>query len=722
MVSTPTTRLRLEKQSLGSNLNVWGDTKLNDCLERVDEAIGGVQAITISGTATTLTSTNYATDQARKAALVLTGSLSANSTITVPNVEKLYLVVNNTTQGAYSLTIKTAAGSGYALRGGPQWVFCDATDVYRATGRLDQLPAPTAAVDLNSQKITGLGTPTVSTDAATKAYADAGDTTTLAATAASATAAASSATAASGSATSAANSATNSATSATASATSATNSATSATAAAASATAAAGSATAAAASAASISGGPVASVNGATGIVTITAAGLGAAAIASPTFTGTPAAPTASALTSTTQLATTAFVTTANALKADLASPTLTGTPLAPTASAATSTTQIATTAFVTTADALKADLASPTFTGTVTASGGTVSLTNATSNFVLFPAAGIGAPTLTSRSAGTRIVCGPLLSGSLVDYAIGVESSNFWLSVPSSSQNFRYYAATTVISSLSGAGVWTANRYVSDVATGTSPLTVTSTTVCTNLNADTVDGVHAASFATLTGSETLTNKTLTSPTVNGGTAGALTSFGVRSTGAAFDLKLASAEAITGNRTLTVALGDVNRTLTLGGTLTTGGSLTTAGNFVTAGAFTTTLTSTATTSVTLPVSGTLASLSLVNVFTAAVRGSIVALTDAATVAVDAALGNYFSVTLGGNRTLGNPSNLVAGQGGSIIITQDGTGSRTLAYSSNWKFAGGTAPVLTTTAAAVDRLDYLVVSSSLIHAALTKDIK
>jgi hypothetical protein len=88
MVSTPTTRLRLEKQSLGSNLNVWGDTKLNDALDRVDEAIGGVQAITISGAATTLTSTNYATDQARKAALVLTGTLSANSTITVPHADR----------------------------------------------------------------------------------------------------------------------------------------------------------------------------------------------------------------------------------------------------------------------------------------------------------------------------------------------------------------------------------------------------------------------------------------------------------------------------------------------------------------------------------------------------------------------------------------------------------------------------------------------------------
>ncbi len=57
--------------------------------------------------------------------------------------------------------------------------------------------------------------------------------------------------------------------------------------------------------------------------------------------------------------------------------------------------------------------------------------------------------------------------------------------------------------------------------------------------------------------------------------------------------------------------------------------------------------------------------------------AIDALTDASTIAVDMSVGNNFSVTLGGNRTLGNPTNLTAGQSGVIFITQDGTGSRTL---------------------------------------------
>jgi hypothetical protein len=109
-------------------------------------------------------------------------------------------------------------------------------------------------------------------------------------------------------------------------------------------------------------------------------------------------------------------------------------------------------------------------------------------------------------------------------------------------------------------------------------------------------------------------------------------------------------------------------------------------------------------------------------FTAAQRGAVVALTDASSIATDMALGNNFSVTLGGNRTLANPTNLTAGQHGSIVITQDGTGSRTLAYGSYWKFPNGTAPTLTTTASAVDVLAYYVESSTRITAKLLTDVK
>jgi hypothetical protein len=112
----------------------------------------------------------------------------------------------------------------------------------------------------------------------------------------------------------------------------------------------------------------------------------------------------------------------------------------------------------------------------------------------------------------------------------------------------------------------------------------------------------------------------------------------------------------------------------------------------------------------------------VNSFTAANRGAITALTDAATITPDFAVANNFSLTIGGNRTLANPTNQTAGQSGAIVITQDSTGSRTLAYGSNWKFAGGTAPTLTTTASAVDVLVYYVESASRITASLINDVK
>lgn len=91
--------------------------------------------------------------------------------------------------------------------------------------------------------------------------------------------------------------------------------------------------------------------------------------------------------------------------------------------------------------------------------------------------------------------------------------------------------------------------------------------------------------------------------------------------------------------------------------------------------------------------------------------ALVTLTDAATIAVDMDSGFNFQVTLAGNRTLGNPTNVKIGQAGMIIVNQDGTGSRTLGYSANWEFPGGVAPTLTTTASAKDILTYFAQNSS-----------
>lgn len=99
----------------------------------------------------------------------------------------------------------------------------------------------------------------------------------------------------------------------------------------------------------------------------------------------------------------------------------------------------------------------------------------------------------------------------------------------------------------------------------------------------------------------------------------------------------------------------------------------------------------------------------------------VTLTDAATIAVDMSTFLNAKVTLGGNRTLGQPSNTKVGQTGFIRIIQDGTGSRTLTYHSDWKFAFGSDPTLSTAASSTDILFYTVIATNVIVASLMRAI-
>jgi len=103
--------------------------------------------------------------------------------------------------------------------------------------------------------------------------------------------------------------------------------------------------------------------------------------------------------------------------------------------------------------------------------------------------------------------------------------------------------------------------------------------------------------------------------------------------------------------------------------------------------------------------------------------TITTLSDGSTVTANFTTSIHHVVTLGGNRTLSHSNTSSAiGQCGSIFIIQDGTGSRTLSFNSAYKFAGGTAPTLSTAANAVDRIDYVIRASSVIHCAFTADVK
>jgi hypothetical protein len=104
---------------------------------------------------------------------LLTGTLVSNAVIVPPSgVTKWYVIVNNCVMGSYGITFAPSLGATVSLRQGAQMVWTDGTNGYPALPTLDQVPLPTGAVSLNSQKIINLATPTLATDGATKGYID----------------------------------------------------------------------------------------------------------------------------------------------------------------------------------------------------------------------------------------------------------------------------------------------------------------------------------------------------------------------------------------------------------------------------------------------------------------------------------------------------------------------------------------------------------------------
>jgi hypothetical protein len=113
--------LGLNLQATGENSGTWGAiTNVN--LQDIDAAIGGVANVTVTGNTTLAFTTNsssttYTDESGRNKIIVLNGSLSATTvTITVPNIEKDYVFINNsggtaTISAGGSTTVSIATGS-----------------------------------------------------------------------------------------------------------------------------------------------------------------------------------------------------------------------------------------------------------------------------------------------------------------------------------------------------------------------------------------------------------------------------------------------------------------------------------------------------------------------------------------------------------------------------------------------------------------------------------
>jgi hypothetical protein len=109
-----------------------------------------------------------------------------------------------------------------------------------------------------------------------------------------------------------------------------------------------------------------------------------------------------------------------------------------------------------------------------------------------------------------------------------------------------------------------------------------------------------------------------------------------------------------------------------------------------------------------------------NAFTGIQRSVVSALADAATIALDASLSNVYTVTLGGNRTLGNPTNVTAGTSWMVVVTQDATPPRTLAFDTYYSFGAAGTPTLTTTANKTDIISCYAITTSLIACTILKN--
>ena len=131
-MSSYSSDLKIELMVTGQNAGTWGD-KTNTNLNLVQQAIAGYQAIDVASSDVALVMSDGAISNARNATL-LTGTLAANRTVTIPNsIEKVYNVVDGTDHAGYTLTFKTVGGTGVLLCEGNCYVlYSDGTNVEKA--------------------------------------------------------------------------------------------------------------------------------------------------------------------------------------------------------------------------------------------------------------------------------------------------------------------------------------------------------------------------------------------------------------------------------------------------------------------------------------------------------------------------------------------------------------------------------------------------------------
>ena len=154
MVSSYSTDLKLELMVTGENAGTWGDIT-NTNLVILQQAIAGYQTVALNATTgATLTFTNGALSDGKNAVIELTGTITGNVSVIIPDgIEKTYLVKNNTT-GAFTVQIKTTSGTGPTFATtdkGIKLVYSNGTNVVDSDlQKLSSDYAPTLSANLST--------------------------------------------------------------------------------------------------------------------------------------------------------------------------------------------------------------------------------------------------------------------------------------------------------------------------------------------------------------------------------------------------------------------------------------------------------------------------------------------------------------------------------------------------------------------------------------------
>jgi len=135
MPNTTSNNVKFTIQTTGENANTWGQIT-NTNLQILEQAISGYDSYNITTTSAALAVTNGALSNGKNMVLKFTGTLTANTTVTIPDsIEKVYILHDTTTRGGFSLTFKTVSGTGVTLINNKiHIVYSDGTNVTDISG------------------------------------------------------------------------------------------------------------------------------------------------------------------------------------------------------------------------------------------------------------------------------------------------------------------------------------------------------------------------------------------------------------------------------------------------------------------------------------------------------------------------------------------------------------------------------------------------------------